>query len=74
MTNNELLQKLSEDMKMRKLSHYTYDSYTRKTKDMIKYLDKTQEEVTIEEIRKYLLEYLIEEKKLSDRSGNYYNI
>lgn len=73
MTNNELLEKLSEDMKMRKFSHYTYDSYMRKTKDLIKYFDKPLEEVTIEELRKYLLEYLTEEKKLSDRSVNYYN-
>ncbi|MCI8617652.1 MAG: hypothetical protein HFJ60_05385 [Clostridia bacterium] len=40
---------------------------------MIKYFDKPLEEVTIEEIRKYLLEYLTEEKKLSDRSVKYYN-
>ena len=73
MTNNELLEKLSEDMKMRKFSHYTYDSYMRKTKDIIKYFNKPVEEVTIEELRKYLLEYLAEEKKLSDRSVNYYN-
>lgn len=73
MTNNELLEKLSEDMKMRKFSHYTYDSYMRKTKDIIKYFNKPLEEVTIEELRKYLLEYLTEEKKLSDRSVNYYN-
>lgn len=73
MTNNELLEKLSKDMKMRKFSHYTYDSYIRKTKDMIKYFKKPLEEVTIEELRKYLLEYLSEEKKLSDRSVNYYN-
>lgn len=73
MTNNELLEKLSEDMKMRKFSHYTYDSYMRKTKDMIKYFEKPLEEVKIEELRKYLLEYLTEEKKLSDRSVNYYN-
>ncbi len=73
MTNNELLEKLSEDMKMRKFSHYTYDSYMRKTKDIIKYFNKPLEEVTIEELRKYLLEYLAEEKKLSDRSVNYYN-
>lgn len=73
MTNNELLEKLSEDVKMRKFSHYTYDSYMRKTKDIIKYFNKPLEEVTIEELRKYLLEYLTEEKKLSDRSVNYYN-
>ena len=73
MTNNELLEKLSEDMKMRKFSHYKYDSYMRKTKDIIKYFNKPLEEVTIEELRKYLLEYLTEEKKLSDRSVNYYN-
>lgn len=44
-------------MKMQKFSHYTYDSYMRKSKDMVKYFDKP-----LEEVRKYLLEYLTKEK------------
>lgn len=33
MSNQELLEKLKEDMEMRGFSHYTKDSYYRKTKD-----------------------------------------
>ena len=37
MTNEQLIQKMSQDMKMRNFSDYTYDFYIRKTKEMIKY-------------------------------------
>ena len=37
MTNNQLLKKLSEDMKMRNFSHYTYDAYMGKTREMIRW-------------------------------------
>ena len=74
MKNNQLLKKLSKDMKMRNFSHYTYDSYLGKTKDIMKYFGEKQlEEVTTEELRKFLLDYLKNERKLSDRSINYYN-
>ena len=39
----------------------------------MKYFKKPLEEVTIEELREFLLKYLKEEKKLSERSVNYYN-
>ena len=64
--------KLSKDMKMRNFSDYTYDSYMRKTKEMIKYFDKSLE-VIIEELRNFLYEHLLIKRKLSDRSINYYN-
>ena len=35
MTNNQLLKKLSQDMKMRNFSHYTYDTYMSKTKEIM---------------------------------------
>ena len=73
MTNNQLLKKLSQDMKMRNFSHYTYDTYMGKTKELIKYFNKPLEEVTIEELRDFLYKYLLEERKLSDRTINYYN-
>ena len=38
MTNNQLLKKLSEDMKMRNFSQYTYDAYMGKTREMISIL------------------------------------
>ncbi len=40
MTNEKLLEKMSQDMNMRNFSHYTYDFYIRKTKEMIKYFNK----------------------------------
>lgn len=73
MTNNQLLKKLSQDMKMRNFSHYTYDTYMSKTKELIKYFNKPLEEVTIEELRNFLYKYLLEERKLADRTINYYN-
>lgn len=73
MTNEELLIKMSQDMKMRNFSHYTYAAYMSKTKEMIKYFNKEMEELTLEEIRNFLFEYLLNERKLSDRTINYYN-
>lgn len=73
MNNQELMQKMKEDMEMRGFSPHTKDSYERKAKDVIKYFNKPMEEVTTEELRNYLLKYLKEERKLSERSVNYYN-
>lgn len=73
MTNDELLKKMSQDMNMRNFSHYTYDFYMRKTKEMIKYFNKPMEEVTIEELRNYLYKHLLLERKLSDKTVNHYN-
>ena len=73
MTNEQIISKMKEDMKMRGFSHWTEESYLGKTKDIIKYFRKPLEEVTIEELRNFLLKYLREERKLSERSVNYYN-
>ena len=73
MSNQELLEKLKEDMEMRGFSHYTKDSYYRKAKDIIKYFNKPMEEVTTKELREFLMKYLREKKKVSERSSNYYN-
>lgn len=35
MTNNQILKKLNQDTKMKNFSHYTNDSYMRKTKEII---------------------------------------
>ena len=59
MTNEQLLEKLSQDMKMRNFSLYTYNTYMQKTKEMIKYFNKPLEEVAIEELRNFLYEYLL---------------
>ena len=74
MTNNQLIIKLKKDMQMRNFSKYTYDSYLGKAKDIMKYFGtKALEDITTEELREYLLKYLKEERKLGDRSINYYN-
>ena len=73
MTNEKLLEKMSQDMNMRNFSHYTYDFYIRKTKEMIKYFNKPMEEVTVDELRDYLYKYLLGERKLSDKTVNHYN-
>ena len=74
MTNEQIIKKMKEDMNMRNFSKYTYDSYLGKTKDIIKYFGKKKlEEVTTEELREFLMKYLKDEKKLGDRSINYYN-
>ena len=72
-SNQELLEKLKEDMEMRGFSNYTKDSYYRKAKDVIKYFNKPMEEVTTKELREFLMKYLREKKKVSERSSNYYN-
>ena len=73
MNNQEILEKMKKDMKLRNFSHYTYDSYLGKTKDMMRYFGKEIENLTTEELRNFLLKYLKDERKLSDRSINYYN-
>ena len=74
MTNEQLIKKMKEDMNMRNFSKYTYDSYLGKTRDIMRYYGEKQlEEVTTEELREFLLKYLKDERKLSDRSINYYN-
>ena len=74
MNNNQLIIKLKKDMQMRNFSHYTYDSYLGKTKDIMRYFGtKALVDVTTEELREFLLKYLKEERKLGDRSINYYN-
>ena len=74
MTNEQLIKKMKEDMRIRNFAKYTYDSYLGKTKDIMKYYgEKKLEEVTTEELRGFLLKYLKEERKLADRSINYYN-
>ena len=73
MNNEELIDKMKEDMKMRNFSKYTYEAYLRITKDVIWYFNKPLEEVTIEELRNYLLKHSKDKRKLSDRRISYYN-
>lgn len=72
MTNEEILQKMEEDMKLRNFSKYSFYTYSHKAAEMMKYFNKPMEEVTTEEMRNYLLK-LKEEKHLANRTVNYYN-
>ena len=62
MTNEQILKKMDEDMKMRGFSHWTEESYRNKAKHVMKYFKKPLEELRIEELREFLLKYLKEEK------------
>lgn len=73
MTNQELIEKLKEDMEMRGFSHYTKDSYLRKAKEIVEYFGKPMEEVTTKELREFLMIYLRKKKRVGERSCNYYN-
>ena len=73
MSKEEVLAKLKEDMEMRGFSHYTKDAYYRKAKEVMEYFRKPMEEVTTKELREFLMKYLREIKKVSERSSNYYN-
>ena len=74
MNNTGLIKKMKKDMHMRNFSKYTYDSYLLKTKDIMRYFgDKQLENVSTDELRDFLLKYLKNERRLSDRSINYYN-
>lgn len=73
MTNNQLLDKMRQDMQMRNFSQYTYDFYLRKTKEIIKYFNKPLEKVTIEELRNFLYIHLLQERKVADQTVNHYN-
>ena len=73
MTNKKLLEKLKEDMEMRGFSPHTKDSYYRKAKEITEYFGKPMKQVTTKELREFLMKYLREERKVSERSVNYYN-
>lgn len=72
MTNEELLKKMKDDMKMRNFSHYSFDTYSRKAKEMTEYFNKPMEEVTTDELREFLI-MLKEKRKLANKTVNYYN-
>ena len=74
MTKKQLIEKLKEDMEMRGFSHHTKDSYLRKAKEVVEYFKKPMKQVTTKELREFLMKHLREEKKVSERTSNYYNI
>lgn len=72
MTNEEILRKMNDDMKMRNFSKYSFYMYSHKGAEMIKYFNKPMEEVTTDEMRKFLI-MLKEERHLANKTVNYYN-
>ena len=52
MTNEQIISKMKDDMKMRGFSHWTEESYLGKTKDIMKYFNKPMEKVETEELMK----------------------
>ena len=73
MTNKQLLEKLKEDMEMRGFSIHTKASYYRKAKEITEYFKKPMKQVKIQELRDFLLKYLRQKRKLTEKSVNYYN-
>lgn len=72
MTNEQILQKMEEDMKMRNFSKYSFYTYSHKAVEMMKYFNKPMEAVTTEEMREFLI-MLKEKRKLANKTVNYYN-
>ena len=48
-------------------------SYLRKAKEIVEYLKELMRQVTTKELREFLMKYLREEKKVSERTLDYYN-
>lgn len=72
MTKQDVLNKLSEDTRLRGLSKNTQDEYYTKVKQFQDFYDKPATEMGVDEVRDYLL-YLLDEKKLASGSINTYN-
>lgn len=73
MTNKQLLEKLKEDMELRGFSHWTKDNYYRKAKEITEYFRKPMRQVTTEELRKFLMDYIVKKRGMCEVSANYYN-
>jgi len=72
MTNEEILQKLEEEILLRGFSPHTLEEYMIRAKSFMLYANRPLEELTEQDIRVYLL-YLLNVKKLSAASVNGYN-
>ena len=72
MTNQEILEKLREDMELRNFSVYTKGNYESIAKIVMKHFSKPLEQVTTGELRNYLIGTTKEEGK-SIRTANYHN-
>ncbi len=67
MTNEEVLKKIEEDMKLRNFSKYSFYTYSHKEEKIIKYFGKPMEQVTTGEMRVFLIK-LKEERHLANKN------
>lgn len=72
MTNEEILQKLKEEILLRGFSPHILEEYMIRAKSFILYANRPLEELTEQDLRTYLL-YLLDIKKISAASVNGYN-
>lgn len=72
MTNNQVLERVLEDIKLRGLSPHTRDEYMDKIKVFMRYFDKSVTELDEQDIRQFL-KFLIEERKCAVGTVNCYN-
>ena len=72
MTNEEILQKLEEEIHLRGFSHHTREEYMIRARLLMHYADCPLEELSEQDLRAYLL-YLLDVKKLSAATVNVYN-
>lgn len=72
MKNEQILEKMLEDMSYRGYTKNTKDTYIRNVKVFMRYYTKPIEELTEEDILKFM-KYLSEERKLKNRTVNIYN-
>jgi len=72
MTNEEILQKLEEEIHLRGFSPHTLEEYVTRAKLLMLYADRPLEELMELDLRAYLL-YLLDVKKLSPATVNVYN-
>lgn len=69
MTEQQALQKMEWDIRLRNLAESTYKNYTRDVKKFLAFADCPIEELDEQDVRRFL-EYLIVEKKLAPRTVN----
>ena len=60
-------------MEMRCFSIHTKANYYRKANVITEYFKKAMKQVKIQELRDYLIKYLKKDRKLEEKSVNYYN-
>jgi site-specific recombinase XerD len=71
-TNEQILARMAEDMRLRGLAQGTQEDYLMHSKLFLCYVNQPAEKLDEEDIRRYL-SYLISEKKLKNSTVNTYN-